>query len=85
VGTNFKLKCCIAIDRSQFAAIRLREDMRTMSKQLAISSTFSTFALAAMALLWSPDQVGAHWAETQVPVQAETLTLDLPVPSLFRD
>lgn len=59
--------------------------MRTMSKQLAISSTFSTFALAAMALLWSPDQVGPHSAETQVPVQAETLTLELPVPSLFRD
>ncbi len=56
-----------------------------MSKQLAISSTFSTFALAAMALLWSPDQVGPHWADMQVPVQAEALTLDLPVPSLFRD
>ncbi|MDA0819813.1 MAG: hypothetical protein O3C52_07915 [Proteobacteria bacterium] len=56
-----------------------------MSKQLAISSTFSTLALAAMAFLWSSDQVGPHWADMQVPLQAEALTLDLPVPLLFRD
>nr|WP_298899142.1 hypothetical protein [uncultured Altererythrobacter sp.] len=56
-----------------------------MSKQLAISSTFSTFALAAMALLASPDQAGPHLVDMLVPVQAETLTLDLPAPSLFRD
>ena len=56
-----------------------------MSKQLAISSTFSTFALAAMALLASPDHGAPQMADMLVPVQAETITLDLPVPSLFRD
>ena len=56
-----------------------------MSKQLAISSTFSIFALAAMALLSSPDQSGPYMADLLVPVQAETLALDLPVPSLFQN
>lgn len=54
-----------------------------MSKQLAISSSFATFALAAMALLHTPAQTGAFGGEGIIALQAESLALDLPKPSLF--
>lgn len=56
-----------------------------MSKQLAISSSFATFAMAAMALLYAPDHSGQHGGEGFVLVQAEIPSLDLPRLSLFRD
>ena len=59
--------------------------MNDMSKQLAISSSFCTFALAAMALFASPDQSSFHSGETFMKVQAEAPGFDLPLPSLFRD
>ena len=56
-----------------------------MSKQLTISSSFSTFALAALALLYTPAQTSAINGEGFMPLQAESVTLDLPAPSFFGD
>ena len=56
-----------------------------MSKQLAISSSFATFALAALALLHTPSHNSAISGEGFMTVQAESVTLDLPVPTLFGD
>ena len=55
-----------------------------MSKQLAISSAFATFAMAALAVLGTPDRSGMGAGERFVPVQAEMVSLDLPRPSLIR-
>ncbi|MBO6610281.1 MULTISPECIES: hypothetical protein [Altererythrobacter] len=56
-----------------------------MSKQLAISSSFCTFALTAMVLFASPDQSSLHGSDPFMVVQAESTSLDLQVPSFFRD
>lgn len=56
-----------------------------MSKQLAISSSFSAFALAALALLHTPAQNSAISGQSFAPVQAESIMLDLPAPPLFGD
>ncbi|HEX5645203.1 MAG TPA: hypothetical protein VFX62_06800 [Erythrobacter sp.] len=56
-----------------------------MSKQLAISSSFATFAMAAMALFLTPDQIGPRTGEAGFAVQAESPALDLPRPSFFAD
>lgn len=55
-----------------------------MSKQLALSSAFATFAMAALVLLHTPDQSGLGAGEPMVSVQAELTTPDLPKPSFFR-
>lgn len=49
-----------------------------MSKQLAISSAFATFAMAALAVYATPDHSGALAGNSLVPVQAELPSLDLP-------
>ena len=56
-----------------------------MSKQLAISSSFATLAMAAMALFLTPDQIGPRAGEAGFAVQAESPALDLPRPSFFAD
>lgn len=56
-----------------------------MSKQLAISSSFSTFALAALAVLHLPSHDSAISGERLYQVQAESPALDLPRPSFFTD
>lgn len=56
-----------------------------MSKQLAISSSFATFAMAAMALFLTPDQRGLDGGNGMFAVQAEAPGLDLPHPSIFLD
>ena len=55
-----------------------------MSKQLAISSAFATFAMAAMALLHTPDRSGLGGSESFVPLQAGIELPSLPQPSLIR-
>ncbi|WFL76287.1 hypothetical protein P7228_09780 [Altererythrobacter arenosus] len=54
-----------------------------MSKQLALSSAFATFAMAAMVLLHTPDHGGLGGGEAFVPVQVDAPSLDLPQPSFF--
>ncbi len=54
-----------------------------MSKQLAISSTFSIFAMACMVLISTPDKSGAAASDAFMPVQAEMPNLDLPNPQLL--
>ena len=56
-----------------------------MSKQLAISSSFATFAMAAMALFLTPDQRGLDGGIGMLAVQAEASAPDLPRPSIFLD
>jgi hypothetical protein len=56
-----------------------------MSKQLAISSSFATFAMAAMALFVTPDHSGPHGGDGFAGLQAESSALDLPHPSIFLD
>ncbi len=48
-----------------------------MSKQLAISSTFSIFAMACMVLISTPDNSGAAGGNAFMAVQAEMPNLDL--------
>ena len=59
-----------------------------MSKQLALSSTFATFAMAALVLFHTPDRSGLGGGDAFMPVQAEApqidhSALDLPQPSFF--
>ncbi len=54
-----------------------------MSKQLAISSTFATFAMACMVLMFTEDRSGLSGGDTLVPIQAELPSLDLPTPDLL--
>jgi hypothetical protein len=54
-----------------------------MSKQLAISSAFATFAMAAMVLLYTPDRASGPAGETFMPAQAGMAGYSLPGPSLF--
>lgn len=49
-----------------------------MSKQLAISSSFATFAMAALALFLTPDQSAPRMGEGVFAAQAESSALDLP-------
>lgn len=60
-----------------------------MSKQLAISSSFSTFALAALAVLHMPSHDSAIRGDSLIQVQAESPidngALDLPSLSFFAD
>lgn len=56
-----------------------------MSKQLAISSSFATFAMAALAVLHMPAHGGAFDGDRLIEVQAESPALDLPRPSFFID
>ncbi|WP_159456636.1 hypothetical protein [Altererythrobacter xiamenensis] len=54
-----------------------------MSKQLAVSSAFATFAMAAMALIHTPDRSG-HGTESGVfAVEAELPQIELPGPSIL--
>ena len=55
-----------------------------MSKQLAISSAFATFAMAAMALTLTPNNSRLSGGDGFVPLQAELPSLDLPTPSFSR-
>ena len=55
-----------------------------MSKQLALSSAFATFAMAAMVLTFTPNHGATGAGEMVVPVQAEMPSLDLPKPSFFK-
>ena len=61
-----------------------RHEDRTMSKQLALSSAFATFAMAAMVLTFTPNHGATGAGEMVVPVQAEMPSLDLPKPSFFK-
>lgn len=54
-----------------------------MSKQLALSSAFATFAMAAMVVVHTPNHAGPGGGEAFVPVQVEAASLDLPQPSFF--
>ncbi|HSM52638.1 MAG TPA: hypothetical protein VK839_00480 [Erythrobacter sp.] len=56
-----------------------------MSKQLAISSSFATFATAAMALFLTPDHSGLRSGGGFAGLEAESPALDLPRPSIFLD
>ena len=57
--------------------------MQKMSKQLAVSSAFATFAMAAMALIHTPDRSG-HGTDAGVfTVEAELPQIELPGPSLI--
>ncbi|MFZ9395491.1 MAG: hypothetical protein ACO25F_05445 [Erythrobacter sp.] len=56
-----------------------------MSKQLAISSSFATFAMAAMALFVTPDRGDPRMGEAMIGVQAESPAFDLPQPSFLAD
>lgn len=61
-----------------------------MSKQLAISSSFATFAMAAMVLFLVPAQSGLRNGDSVFAVQAESAldlqgSLDLPFQSIGRD
>ena len=53
-----------------------------MSKQLAISSAFATFAMAAMALTLTPNHIRLEAGNGLAPLQAE-LAPDLPQPDFF--
>jgi len=60
-----------------------------MSKQLAISSAFATFAMAAMALALTPSQGAFGPNDTLITVQVEapqlnSVALDLPDTRFFR-
>ncbi|MBE5074688.1 hypothetical protein IM511_10275 [Erythrobacteraceae bacterium E2-1 Yellow Sea] len=55
-----------------------------MSKQLAISSAFATFAMAAMMLIHTPDNSGFGMGDNFAPLQVELDQIDLPKPSLIR-
>lgn len=55
-----------------------------MSKQLALSSAFAIFAMAAMALVNTPDRTGGGASDMLAPVQAGFELPDLPRPSLIR-
>jgi hypothetical protein len=54
-----------------------------MSKQLAISSTFATFAMACMVLLYTEDRAGLSQGEPMLDIQAEAPSLELPSPSFL--
>jgi hypothetical protein len=54
-----------------------------MSKQLAISSTFATFAMACMVLLYTEDRAGLSRGEPMLDIQAEAPSLELPSPSFL--
>ena len=57
--------------------------MQKMSKQLAVSSAFATFAMAAMVLVHTPDQ-SSHGTDGGVfAVEAELPQIELPGPSLL--
>ena len=57
--------------------------MQTMSKQLALSSAFATFAMAAMVLTHTPDRSGPGAGETVFAVEAELPAMEMPGPSLL--
>lgn len=54
-----------------------------MSKQLAISSSFSIFALACLMVLSTEDRLGVDAAQGALPVQIEAPSFDLPQPDLL--
>lgn len=54
-----------------------------MSKQLAIASSFSVFAMACLMVLGSPDQPALANGDAYMPVKAELPSLDLPAPDLL--
>ena len=54
-----------------------------MSNQLAISSAFAIFAMAAMVLTHTPDNSGHGGGEGFAPLQVELDQIDLPKPSLI--
>lgn len=55
-----------------------------MSKQLALSSAFATFAMAALVLLHTPDRSGQGAGDAVFAVEAELPVTELPGPSLIR-
>lgn len=61
--------------------------LEIMSKQLALSSAFATFAMAAMVLLHTPDQSGTGADngvfEHALELGAELPSTDVPGPSLL--
>ncbi|MEP2735791.1 MAG: hypothetical protein ABJP34_05785 [Erythrobacter sp.] len=54
-----------------------------MSKQLAISSAFSIFAMACLTLLGTSDRAGMSASDTFMQVQAELPSPDLQKPSFL--
>ena len=55
-----------------------------MSNQLAISSAFAIFAMAAMVLSQTPDNSELSSGDGFAPLQVELVQPDLPKPSLIR-
>lgn len=55
-----------------------------MSKQLAISSCFSIFAMACLTLLGTEDRSGMSSGDAFVPAQIELPSMDMPqAPNLL--
>lgn len=54
-----------------------------MSKQLAISSAFATFAMACMALSMTSDHSAHSTGDGFIPMQVEVPNFDLPQPNLL--
>lgn len=57
--------------------------MQKMSKQLAVSSAFATFAMAAMVLVHTPDRSGHGTDGGVFTVEAELPQVELPGPSIL--
>lgn len=57
--------------------------MQKMSKQLAVSSAFATFAMAALVLIHTPDRSGHGTDGGVFAVEAELPQVELPGPSIL--
>ena len=54
-----------------------------MSKQLALSSAFATFAMVALTLTHTPDRSGLDGGDSVFAIEAELPAMEMPGPSLL--